>query len=105
MKTTGEFVRELNEKFPSDHLGREFAFSAGKKYDRIITSYKGENASAYAFVEKATGLLFKPASWSRPAKHSGLSKGDKYAGSLKIGEKAFNLFGPNGRWARNFSWA
>lgn len=69
MKTTGEFVRELNEKYPSD-LGREFAFSAGKKYDRIITSYNGQNASAYAFVEKATGLLFKPASWASPAKHS-----------------------------------
>lgn len=36
---------------------------------------------------------------------SGLSKGDKYAEPLKIGQSAFELFGPNGRWASNFSWA
>lgn len=36
---------------------------------------------------------------------SGLSKGDKYSQPLKIGSNAFNLFGPDGLWARNFSWA
>lgn len=42
----------------------------GKKYNKVITVRNGAaGGSAYAFVDKVTGNIFKPASWSAPAKH------------------------------------
>ena len=41
----------------------------GIKYVRIWAVSPGQK-SAWAFVERATGLIYKPASWKVPAKHA-----------------------------------
>ena len=53
---------------------------SGKKYYKIVqqqfetwegSKYYGQyrDASVHAFVDKKTGQIFKPAGWSKPAKH------------------------------------
>ena len=61
-----KFADALNEKFE----GKEITVMAGRKFDRIVTAYPGEHLSrsVHAFVERETGLLFKAAGWSAPAK-------------------------------------
>jgi hypothetical protein len=39
----------------------------GRKYYKVLTNY-GNQRSVHAFVDKATGDLYKPASWNAPAK-------------------------------------
>ena len=57
-----------------------FKVYSGKKYYKIVqqqfetwegSKYYGQyrDASVHAFVDKKTGLIFKPAGWSKPAKH------------------------------------
>jgi hypothetical protein len=71
MKAIEEFVSELNLKFPKTSASREsFVFTAGKKFYKICRSRDGITpSSAYAFVDKKTGDLFKSASWNAPAAH------------------------------------
>lgn len=48
----------------------------GRKYVKIVRKdvwegeVREESGSAYAFIEKATGNVYKPASWAAPAKHA-----------------------------------
>jgi hypothetical protein len=43
----------------------------GKKYVKIIvTAQSGMSRSVWAFIDKATGDILKPASWKAPAKHA-----------------------------------
>lgn len=71
-----EFVAKLNEKFPRESLlSSFFEYEIGKKYFKIVSVLKGAvgetiSNSAYAFIDKETGDLFKPASWAAPAKHA-----------------------------------
>ena len=57
-----------------------FKVKSGKKYYKIVqqqfetwegSKYYGQyrDASVHAFVDKKTGQIFKPAGWSKPAKH------------------------------------
>ena len=57
-----------------------FKVYSGKKYYKIVqqqfetwegSKYYGQyrDASVHAFVDKKTGQIFKPAGWSKPAKH------------------------------------
>ena len=57
-----------------------FKVKSGKKYYKIVqqqfetwegSKYYGKyrDASVHAFVDKKTGQIFKPAGWSKPAKH------------------------------------
>lgn len=75
MKTIDEFVEELNAKFPNiayaEYPAKEsFIYTTGKRYYKICRSRDGINpTSAYAFVDKSTGDLYKPASWNAPAIH------------------------------------
>jgi len=43
---------------------RRFHISTGRKYHKILES----EGSAHAFVDKNTGEVYKPSSWSAPAK-------------------------------------
>jgi hypothetical protein len=47
----------------------------GPKYARIVR-IDGSSTSAYAFVEGATGNIFKSESWKKPAKHARGNIGD-----------------------------
>ncbi|MBI9086797.1 MAG: hypothetical protein JEZ11_24585 [Desulfobacterales bacterium] len=44
----------------------------GKKYAKIIIKQNptDKHGSAWAFINKETGDILKPANWSTPAKHS-----------------------------------
>ena len=48
-----------------------FEIKTGSKFHKIIrTSRSGVSRSVFAFVDKVTGDIFKPASWAAPAKHA-----------------------------------
>lgn len=66
------FLENLNKKFPPQNdFSFTFSFTEGEKYFKIVTvDNKGKHQSSYAFVSKATGELFKAASWAAPAKHA-----------------------------------
>lgn len=67
-----DFLEKLNNKFPpQNEFSFSFSFTEGEKYFKIVlVNNKGVHQSSYAFVSKATGDLFKAASWSVPAKHA-----------------------------------
>jgi len=41
----------------------------GKKYYKVIKTVYGQD-SVYAFIDKETGDIFKPACYAKPAKHA-----------------------------------
>ena len=71
MKTIEYFVAELNAKFPKEEPYQDmFIFTTGKRFYKICRSRDGvKPSSAYAFVDKETGDLYKSASWNAPALH------------------------------------
>ena len=71
MNDIEQFVVELNAKFPKVEVYQEsFVYTVGKRFYKICKSKDGIKAnSAYAFVDKFTGDLYKAASWSVPALH------------------------------------
>jgi hypothetical protein len=58
---------KVGDTVNSAHIG----YSIGKRYARL-TSPNGSNpdGSCWAFVDMHTGDVFKPAGWSKPAKHA-----------------------------------
>lgn len=82
------FVDKLNEKFPIDTpFTNRYCFEEGKRYYKVcFCNQQGVVSSVYAFIDKTTGDLYKPASWRGPAKHvrgnindaSGLDACDQY---------------------------
>lgn len=53
-------TNEANSTFKSKPL----EFRTGKKYHKVI-----KDGSVFAFIDKNTGDIYKPASYSIPAKH------------------------------------
>jgi hypothetical protein len=53
------------------HVGSapEITWEAGPRYARIVRR-QGSSTSAYGFIERSTGLIFKAEGWKRPAKHA-----------------------------------
>ena len=49
----------------------KFIIQEGKRYFKVVRQYvNGSSRSVYAFIDKQTGNIFKPASWEAPAKHA-----------------------------------
>jgi|13_taG_2_1085334.scaffolds.fasta_scaffold23601_1 hypothetical protein len=43
----------------------------GRKYAKLVLERpNGNGGSVFAFVDRETGLVYKPAGWSAPAKHA-----------------------------------
>lgn len=59
------FVKGLNAKFATDTL--RYEVDGLNKFDRIVMVNYGSRSS-HAFVEKATGAVYKSAGWKVPAK-------------------------------------
>jgi hypothetical protein len=88
MKTIEYFVAELNAKFPKEEPYQDmFIFTTGKRFYKICRSRDGvKPSSAYAFIDKANGDLYRAGSWSAPANYvrgnindeSGLNACDQY---------------------------
>lgn len=57
----------------------------GKKYIKIV-----KNRAAWAFIDKVSGDIFKPASWAAPAKHA---RGNIFDESN--GMKYMSAYGPD----------
>lgn len=60
------YVDTLNAASPEGH--ERFATVTGKRYVKVVRLYNGKPGSVHAFIEPATGEVFKPAGWSAPAK-------------------------------------
>lgn len=90
--TIEQFVIDLQNKFPAiEFYDSVFKVLEGKRYWKIVRHDKvrdlSEGCSVYAFIDKNTGDLYKPASFNAPAKHvrgnindvSGLDACEKYS--------------------------
>ena len=65
MSYATEFATALEAKFTED----SFTVEAGRKFDKIVQSDKKYGGrGVHAFIEKATGLVIKPATWKAPQK-------------------------------------
>lgn len=69
------FLHDSQKKIDASHRGSEnvkLEKSEGPKYIRIVYAISSEgkvfSKSAWAFVDKVTGDIFKPAGWKAPAK-------------------------------------
>ncbi len=57
----------------------------GKKYIKIISkAQSGSGSSVWAFIDKASGDILKPATWKAPAKHARGNIYDQYNGIRSI---------------------
>ena len=65
---------DYERRYPDSAHTKEFRCQAGRKYWKIMQydlSPNGERWSGgvHAFIDKKTGVVYKPASWKSPAKH------------------------------------
>lgn len=62
---------ELNAKFPKKSLFSDsFGYSVGKRFYKVYRSTaNGLGKSAYAFIDKSNGDLFRAASWAQIANY------------------------------------
>ena len=65
---------------------RDFLITEGNKYLKLT-----HNEGAFAFIDRETGDVFKPASWRKPAK--GVRYNLLHEGSLKALFSALDLYG------------
>ncbi len=68
-------VKMLNEHQSRVNVFQEIALTEGKRYSKIVVGN-----SVWCFVDKTTGDVLKPASWSAPAKHARGNIADDYNG-------------------------
>lgn len=61
------------------------SFNEGKKYLRVVMSDNHGHGSAYAFIDRETGDVFKPASWKSPAKHARCNVTDPASWKAAVG--------------------
>lgn len=72
-----EFVTAIEEtygaymaaNFPNNEREGHEVEPRGRKYAKVVRTRGGTGKYVIAFVEKATGNIYKPAGWARPAKH------------------------------------
>ena len=60
------YVDTLNAASPEGY--ERFATVTGKRYVKVVRLYNGKPGSVHAFIDPATGYVYKPAGWSAPAK-------------------------------------
>ena len=72
------YSKEQLAKIVSDTANLDrFRYTEGKKYFKVVREtfdeFQGRNiwrdTTVHAFVDKFTGEVYKPAGWSKPAKH------------------------------------
>lgn len=62
-----QYVSILNN-IENGQSGYQFTIEPGRKFVKIVQSYKGSGRSVHAFVNIANGDVYKPASWKAPMK-------------------------------------
>jgi hypothetical protein len=96
--TTPEFEKAFNEwfkaaqKMVNDYMKKEFpgqskslSFTQGPKRIKIVATNESGHQSVWAFIDKATGDVLKPASWKAPAKGARGNIFDKDKGLKRVG--------------------
>jgi len=68
-------IRIINEGNEESPVSYALEVAPGRKYVKIVrkdvwNGEESESGSVFAFIDKATGSVFKPASWKTPAKHA-----------------------------------
>ena len=69
------YLERLNESvaasWPYEHTSpTTYAVEKpGRKYDRVVAFNGGPGGSAHCFIERATGLVWKPDGWKGPTKN------------------------------------
>ena len=76
MEYKGEFMEKQMQEFCdfvknllAKEVGHGLDIEDGRKYVKLVSNRNGSR-SVWCFVDKATGSIFKPASWKAPAKHA-----------------------------------
>lgn len=59
------FMNDITEAFCDDYT-KAFGFDVGSKFIRVFAD-RGSQKSAYCFVDRETGDIYKTASWGKPA--------------------------------------
>ena len=85
-KQTRLYSHKLNQLIYEEGGERDFLILEGRKYLKIT-----HNEGAFAFVDRETGDVFKPASWRKPAK--GVRYNLLHEGSIKALFSALDLYG------------
>ena len=75
LQWTHELCESLEEnyqsKYPDSSRSLKFSITSGRKYHKVIQQDLRDgvyrDAGVHAFVDKNTGEVYKPASWSKPA--------------------------------------
>ena len=69
------FKKHYDTTHDAGHYSQIALLRPGKKYDRIVNVRADEpkkpNGGVHAFIEKETGIIYKPKSWSAPATNFG----------------------------------
>lgn len=67
------YVAELNNPKRQKNMlndRRLYTVRNGRRYAKVVMSnHNGSSASVFAFIDRNTGDVFKPATWNSPAKH------------------------------------
>jgi len=63
-----DYHQQKIEHIKNHGVDVEFYYDRGRKYLKIIMRDTGGQKHVHAFVDRKTGEVFKPASWSGPAK-------------------------------------
>ena len=86
------YVAALNGSSSDNH---KFSTSRGKKYLKVVDSRPTDGGplaggSVHAFIEIATGNVYKPAGWAKPAPHVRFSLTDEasYAALIRHARRA-----------------
>ncbi len=81
--------RDIQENYPTTWESGQaptFEMTEGSKYFKIIRIQLQK--SVFCFVEKATGNIYKAATWTRPAKHS---RGNVFSDILPLTEASLYI--------------
>lgn len=91
-------VKTMISNAYNSHMDRGYSWrvdleiQSGSRFDKIVKSTacgdSSESRSVYAFIEKKTGDIYKPASWKAPAKH--------VRGNIYAQDKGLTCAGPYG---------
>ncbi len=61
-------IDDYYKKMKYDNQNRTLSYTNGPKRIKIIQTNEAGNTSVFAFIDKTTGDVLKPASWKAPAK-------------------------------------
>lgn len=87
------FLNHLGENFTSEYGYTHFSCDIGRKFIRIWGERLGtDNRSAWAFIDRETGDVLKPATWRAPAKHA---RGNVYDGIEDTNAYGCGKYGPH----------